>query len=83
MEWRKSGDTEALKSVIDSELNRKQERLNGTLQNNVWELRNEPPKDWNRPLPDWMNHKLKDTYLDIKQNEKTADESSRRMCVIS
>ncbi|XP_064460907.1 synaptic plasticity regulator PANTS-like [Ornithodoros turicata] len=84
MLWRKSSDIEALKSVIDSEHKRKEDRLKATLENNVWELRTEPPKDWNKALPEWMVNKFKNTYLAMKQKEmETEYEAPQKMCVIS
>ena len=36
-------------------------RIDSIKKNDVWELRKEPPSDWNAPLPDWANERLKDT----------------------
>ncbi|CAN7984855.1 unnamed protein product, partial [Ixodes hexagonus] len=85
LRWRKEKDIEALRSVVDSEAQRKKERLDGSLQNNVWELRSEPPKDWNKPLPEWMNEKLRNTYLESVAKEPSSDATSaltKRSCCI-
>lgn len=39
-------------SVIESEKERRNERLRGHYKNTVWEKRDTPPDDWNKPLPE-------------------------------
>lgn len=38
--------------MIESEKERRNERLRGHYNNNVWEKRDTPPDDWNKPLPE-------------------------------
>ena len=45
-------------------------RLDSMKQNNIWELRNTPPSDWNSPLPDWCEKQIKDTYWYKSINKK-------------
>ena len=40
--------------MIESEKERRQERLKGHYNNNVWERREAPPEDWKKPLPDYL-----------------------------
>lgn len=44
-------------------------RLKGHYNNNVWEKRTEPPSDWNKPLPDYLQSQYERTYLNIKSKE--------------
>lgn len=84
LKWRNKKDIDALTSVVASEEKRKRDRLDATLQNNVWELRSAPPSDWNKPLPEWMNQKLQNTYLHFKQKEtlEGASQLSKSTCCI-
>lgn len=36
-------------------------RREQTKANDVWTMRKEPPSDWNSPLPDWCQEKLKES----------------------
>lgn len=37
-------------------------RIQTIRENNVWELRKEPPSDWNAELPDWAKERVKESY---------------------
>lgn len=41
-------------AVIESEKNRRNDRLRGHYSNTVWEKRDSPPEDWNKELPEWF-----------------------------
>ncbi|KAG8223882.1 hypothetical protein J437_LFUL004718 [Ladona fulva] len=84
--WEESKNLSALNSLIDSEKKRKTERLRKYVENDIWELRDEPPQDWNKPLPEWMEKEYSSTYLAFKSVErksKTAEVVNESLCVIS
>lgn len=59
-------------------------RLKGHVGNTIWQRRDEPPEDWNNPLPQWMQENFKDSYLE-KIKKKDAQEVSdmlNKYCVI-
>lgn len=37
--------------------------------NDVWEKRKNPPEDWSKPLPEYMQKEYEATYLNIKSKE--------------
>lgn len=37
-------------------------RIQTIRDNNVWELRKEPPSDWNAELPDWAKERVQESY---------------------
>lgn len=37
--------------------------------NDTWSKRKSPPKDWSAPLPEWIEKKNENTYLDLKSKE--------------
>lgn len=43
--------------IIENELQRRQDRIRNAVGNDVWEYRTEPPKEWNRPLPEHLGQK--------------------------
>ena len=45
-------------------------RTSSIEQNNVWQLRTEPPSDWNAALPDWCQQRLHDSYWYKTSQEK-------------
>lgn len=76
------------KALVDSEKNRRLDRLEKHYKNNTWSKRKEPPSDWNKPLPEWMVQEHKDSYLDHKSQELKGEtnrnpNSERTLCVIS
>jgi len=52
--------------VINSESKRRYERLAPHYYNDVWKHRENPPEDWNKPLPTKMQEEYKNSYLDHK-----------------
>lgn len=62
-------DVQAGVAVIKSEEERRLKRFHGHYANNVWEKRNAPPPDWSKPLPEWMEKKNENSYLQLKQLE--------------
>lgn len=84
-------DLNAVKEVLDSEANRRTNRLRAHYQNNTWTKRDAPPADWAKPLPEWLVEKNKNTYLAVKATEMNEVEMSsgrpgfkeeRTLCVI-
>lgn len=45
------------------------ERLRAHYRNDVWEKRDNPPDDWNKPLPEHMQKEYETTYLYAKSKE--------------
>ncbi|XP_049951517.1 UPF0545 protein C22orf39 homolog [Schistocerca serialis cubense] len=85
--WRDSKNVKACDELIKSEKKRRYERLKAHIDNDIWEKRDAPPEDWNKPLPEWMQNEYKDTYLAHKAKElndpKAFKEPERTLCVIS
>lgn len=71
-------DKEAAAMLIKSELERKAARLQAHLNNDTWTKRDNPPKDWTKPLPDFMIERNKDSYLEIKEKELREEEEQER-----
>ncbi|EFN85973.1 UPF0545 protein C22orf39-like protein, partial [Harpegnathos saltator] len=76
-QWKKYKSEEAYDEVIKSEKRRRRERLQPHYENDVWERREKPPENWNAPLPEWMQEKFKNSYLQIRSEEmkKNVNES--------
>ncbi|KAK3876253.1 hypothetical protein Pcinc_018940 [Petrolisthes cinctipes] len=82
--YRNKKDLEALVSVIESEKQRRNERLSGHYNNNVWEKRDSPPEDWNKPLPECLQKNDEVSYISIKlQEQKEGKEDTKSLCTIS
>ncbi|XP_075992858.1 synaptic plasticity regulator PANTS [Anticarsia gemmatalis] len=67
--WEENKDFKAALAVINSEKNRRMERLRAHYRNDTWEKRDSPPEDWAKPLPDWMVKRDENTYLALKAKE--------------
>ncbi|XP_034951384.1 UPF0545 protein C22orf39 homolog [Chelonus insularis] len=65
--WKKNQDEEAFNCLVESEKMHRLARWKGHLNNDVWERRQNPPSDWNDPLPDYLNERNQGTYLALKQ----------------
>ncbi|OQV25201.1 hypothetical protein BV898_20133 [Hypsibius exemplaris] len=50
--WRKNADPEAAKKAIQSESRRVAYRIATVMDNEIWQLRDTPPENWNAPLPE-------------------------------
>lgn len=70
--WR--GDKEAARELIISELERRTKRLKAHYDNDTWKKREQPPDDWAKPLPQFMEERNKNTLLERKANEIRAEE---------
>lgn len=80
-----NNDVEAGAAVIKSEEERRLKRFKGHFANNVWEKRSEPPPDWTKPLPEWMEKKNENSYLQLKQMEmegKVPAQDEKSYCLI-
>lgn len=85
-----SNDLRSVKEVLDSEEKRRTERLRAHYQNTTWTKRAAPPADWQKPLPEWLVEKNRNTYLAVKANElleaqqsgNTDANEERTLCVI-
>ncbi|XP_033340866.2 synaptic plasticity regulator PANTS isoform X1 [Megalopta genalis] len=80
--WEKYKSERAYAKLIDSEKNRRMERLHGHYSNDVWERRDKPPENWNAPLPEWLQQKVETSYL--ANVDKIEEQYSKlRTCTIS
>ncbi|EZA53162.1 hypothetical protein DMN91_005244 [Ooceraea biroi] len=68
-QWQKYKSEEAFDELIKSEKKRRMERLLPHYQNDVWQKREEPPENWNAPLPEWMQKEFDNSYLHIRNRE--------------
>ncbi|XP_039147901.1 uncharacterized protein LOC6733246 isoform X2 [Drosophila simulans] len=79
-------DVAAGKAVIKSEEERRKIRLRAHFANDTWQKRKEPPLDWAAPLPDWMEKRNENTYLEVKQKELSGQAApqgeERSLCTI-
>ncbi|KAL1452098.1 hypothetical protein WDU94_006410, partial [Cyamophila willieti] len=76
--WFEENNYKSAEAVILNEEARIQKRMTGHYQNNVWEHRESPPEDWNKPLPDWMEKDNENTYLYHRAKEiKTGEEEKK------
>lgn len=71
IKWRKTNDKTALNKVIESETQRLRKRLKAMYENDVWEYRDEPPADWSKPLPEWMQKQNEGSYLQAMKDLKS------------
>ena len=62
-------DVNAGVAVIKSEEDRRLKRFRGHYANTVWKKRTAPPEDWSKPLPEWMEKRNENSYLQLKQLE--------------
>lgn len=69
-------DEEAAKKVIESEKERRKERMKGHYGNDIWKKRSAPPEDWNKPLPEHIAKSYENSYLDIKSKEMKGEWTS-------
>lgn len=83
-QWQKYKSEEAYAELIASEKQRRLERLRPHYRNDVWKRREEPPENWNAPLPEWMQKEYKNTYLQIRSREikQNTDDSPLDKCTI-
>jgi hypothetical protein len=73
---------------VESERARRLKRLQGHFKNTVWTKRNEPPSDWNKPLPERLVKEYENTYLfhrakEMADNADGKVHNNRTLCVIS
>ncbi|CAH1800739.1 unnamed protein product, partial [Owenia fusiformis] len=87
MKFRKYDDLDALDKVLKHEKERRKNRLRAAHNNDVWEYRSEPYKEWNSPLSEANAQQAEQTLFAIKEKEKlykqNKEQSGGSMCVIS
>lgn len=59
--------------MIQSEIQRKENRIKTIRENDTWEYRKEPPTDWNKPLPEWLLERDKVSNLKNKENKRKSN----------
>lgn len=74
-------DKEAAKLVIQSEMKRRAERLKAHYANDIWTKRENPPEDWVKPLPAFMEERNKNTYLELRTRELKEQEEKTKQNV--
>jgi len=50
-----------------------EERMKSKAKNDIWQLRKEPPSDWNAKLPEWCTERIRNSYwykVKIDEHEK-------------
>ncbi|XP_055379707.1 UPF0545 protein C22orf39 homolog isoform X2 [Condylostylus longicornis] len=62
-------DIQAGKAVTESESARRAVRLQSHYANDIWKKRTSPPQDWNKKLPEWLEKKNENTFLELKSKE--------------
>lgn len=86
LQFRNTKDTSAAESVINSETERRNARLEGARGNDVWEYRQSPPAEWNAPMTKWTQER-EDSVLAKAQAHKdrtgTLSPPDSSKCVIS
>ncbi|XP_073982971.1 synaptic plasticity regulator PANTS [Rhodnius prolixus] len=81
LKWTEDNNQKACKDLVESEVLRRIERLKAHNDNDTWEKRTSPPTTWNDPLPEWMEEKLKYSYLKEK-SVKVSNETEKSFCVL-
>ena len=61
--WAEKADETAVNRIIEREQRRITERLRGHFENDVWQRRESPPDDWNKPLPDYLADACEESNL--------------------
>ncbi|VVC96922.1 UPF0545 protein C22orf39 homolog [Leptidea sinapis] len=79
--WRDDKDIKAGVALINSEKERRMQRLRAHYRNDVWKKRDTPPDDWAAPLPEWMAKRDENTYLakkaqEMREGKETAENTS-------
>ncbi|XP_057667099.1 UPF0545 protein C22orf39 homolog [Diorhabda carinulata] len=67
--WENNKDINAANELVQSEKQRRKERLLSHYSNDVWKRRQSPPDNWNAPLPDYIKKDYDQSYLNIKSKE--------------
>lgn len=80
-------DTKSALELIESEKQRRIERLKAHYGNDVWTKRNKAPEDWAKPLPEKLQKEYENSYLELKAREMRGEvavskDDGRTMCVI-
>lgn len=76
-------DEDAAKSVIQSELVRRTQRLKAHYDNDIWTKRETPPDNWAAPLPEFMAKRNQNTYLEIKNKEYIAEQEQATQAALN
>ncbi|XP_058450911.1 UPF0545 protein C22orf39 homolog [Malaya genurostris] len=80
-------DTKSALELIQSERQRRIDRLGAHYRNDVWKKREKAPEDWSKPLPENMQKDYEQTYLAVKAQEmrgvqQSPKDDERTMCVV-
>jgi len=74
--WNSHADEPAARRVIQREKVRIGKRLKAHYDNDVWEKRQSPPPDWQKPLPKWIQEKNENSFFEVYAKEKTKEENA-------
>lgn len=69
IKWQDGEDVKAANAVVQSETERRTQRLRDHYGNDVWTKRRSPPKDWNKPLPEYLLKEYENSFLNLKAKE--------------
>ena len=67
--YEQNSDENAKNKLLTSEMNRRVARLKVMTNESIWQYREQPPEDWNSPLPDALKATEKD--LEIIQSSSS------------
>ncbi|VVC40407.1 Hypothetical protein CINCED_3A008160 [Cinara cedri] len=82
LKWKNYKDTKAAEILINSEQNKRMLRWKSYYDNNVWENRDQPPENWNVPLPDFIAQRRSDSTLKDSLEDYSIEENNKSMCSI-
>jgi len=71
--WNSKADEAAARRIIEREKVRIGSRLKDHYGNDVWEKRQAPPPEWEKPLPEWLKEKNENSYFSVYMAEKNKE----------
>lgn len=83
MLWASNADENAAKRIIEREGVRLAERMKAHYENDVWEKRDSPPKNWSAPLPPHLQEKIDGSYLQLYKQSQADPESRELAATVS
>lgn len=68
--------------MIQSEINKRNNRWKAHYANNIWENRMSPPENWNEPLPEYIEQRRVHSTLKDSIDEYSDGANSKSLCSI-
>lgn len=75
LKYRKTKNVNLLEPIIKWEKNLIKTRLETVKQNKAWEMRDKPPEDFNKPLPEFIEKRQKESLLRLYENNKNSKDN--------